>query len=65
MDSLVHYVRCVPLRLIAGVFDETSAPHDGVDEFYGIGPATNCANAAGVICRGVIACSASPTVRAQ
>lgn len=53
-----HDLHCMPLRLIAGMFDEISAPHDCKGDFYGVGPAAACPDVAGAIRRGVIACSA-------
>lgn len=34
-DSLSHSLHCMPLRLTAGLFDETSAPDDCAVEFFG------------------------------
>lgn len=55
-DSLVHYLFCEPLRLIAGVFDETW--ESGAAAFYGIGPLAECP-VVGAIPRYVFASAAS------
>lgn len=53
--SLVHHIFCMPMRLISEMFDDDSAPRDGVVSSDGVGPTTECLNVAGVIRRSVVA----------
>lgn len=45
-DSLDDYLDCFSCRLVAGMFDDTRAPHDGVVNLYGVGPAVDCTDVA-------------------
>lgn len=65
IDSVSHYVDCVPLPFIAGMFDDKSSPDDDAGAFYGVGPAASCEHVLGAILRNVIACAAYHAVRAK
>lgn len=64
-DSLNHYVDCIPLRMVAGMFDDAAAPYDEPSSFYGLGPASQCPDVEWAIRRGVLACMAYHAVRAH
>lgn len=65
LDSLDQHVECVSLRLVAGVFDDSGAPHNGFASYSDLGPASERPDVKSAIQRGVLASVASHAVRAH
>lgn len=63
-DCLAHYLRCAPVRMTVGIFDE-SDPHTSVADFFGLGEAADVSDPPAAFRRLILATLGYHAVRAH